>query len=441
MASIFQKPDPKDASIRRWMGKVKIGSSWKSVSLRLRAVPGTKREAQQRVDTLQVEIQAGVLSASTRSWLGPTSAAKLVGDIGRGSQGLSSDSPQSWAAAREGWLKANEAKDHRSVPSGRVKSSNTTGRSRRYKTKMFVDWLLANEVPFLKDSFTTTARRYLEHRRAKGVAASTLWNGDLATVCAMGEWMATRGICGPIDRDAIKEVMPPRPVVEINLPSWEEDLDMIRFYHSIRRPGEWSKDLESGKGSWMRRASTMSAWPVVLIVRGLGCRPSEATALSWETVDLAGNRVRFIHSKNGRSRTVPIVLEWVRVGLEELWEMRGRPAKGAVCLNYKGKFWRYDMGVADLVNQISERYGRKHIQLKQMEKLQIAQLIRLGFPPHVVAHWSDHSLSVQERHYYEGDSYLPPEDGYDYGPFGVLSEYGRRVLQHQGGYTRETGAD
>jgi hypothetical protein len=62
---------------------------------------------------------------------------------------------------------------------------------------------------------------------------------------------------------------------------------------------------------------------------------------------------------------------------------------------------------------------------------------RLGFPPHVVAHWSDHTLSVQERHDCEGDNYLPPEDGYDFAEFGVLSEYGKRGLFHQGAYSRE----
>lgn len=441
MASIFQKSDPKDQSIRRWMGKVKIGDQWKAVSLRLKAVPGTKREAQQRVDSLQVEIKAGVLSSSTRSWLGAISAAKLMKDIGRGAEGASSDNPQSWASVRDGWLKANEAKDHRSTPEGRVKSSNTTGKSRKYKTKAFVDWLLANEIPFLKDPFSATAKRYIEHRKSAGVKASTLWNGDFATICALGEWMASKGICGPINRDSIREVMPVRPTVEINLPPWEEDLEMIRFYHSCRQPGEWSKGMEAGKGSWMRLASQMSAWPVVLLIRGLGCRPSEATALSWETVDLPNNRVRFIHSKNSKSRAVPIVLEWVRVGLGELHEKRGRPSTGAVCLNYKGQFWKYDMGVSDLVNQISARNGRRNIKLKDMEKLQIAQLIRLGFPPHVVAHWSDHSLTVQERHYYSGDSYLPPEDGYDYGQFGELSEYGKKVLLHQGGYARGAPPD
>lgn len=433
MASIYQKADPRDGA-KRWMGRVKVGDRWQAVSLRLRAVPGTKREAQLRVDSLQVEIQAGVLSAATRSWLGEKSAAKLAQSMGRGAEGAASDAPQSWAAVGEGWLRANAAKDQRSTPTGRVKSSNTTGKSRKYKTKVFVDWLLANEVPFLKDPFSTTARRYLEHRKAAGIAPSTLWNGDFVHVCALGDWMAARGICGPINRDAIREVMPARPVVEIDLPSWREDLSMIQLYHERRRPGAWSQDLESGKGAWMRLASTMSAWPVVLLVRGLGCRPSEATALSWETVDLANDRVRFVHSKNGKSRVVPIVLEWVRLGLEELFEQRGRPKTGAVCLNYKGKYWKYDTGVSDLVDQISRRHGRRNIKLKQMEKLQIAQLVRLGFPPHVVAHWSDHSLTVQERHYYEGEGYLPPEDGYDYGPFGTLSEYGRKVLRHQAGY-------
>jgi integrase len=184
-----------------------------------------------------------------------------------------------------------------------------------------------------------------------------------------------------------------------------------------------------------------TSWAVVLIVRGLGCRPSEATALSWETLDLANNKVRFIHSKNGKSRTVPILLQWVKDGLEELWELRGKPHSGAVCLNYEGKVWKDDTNVSDLFRRIALTHKRTLIHLKDMEKLQIAQLIRLGFPPHVVAHWSDHTLSVQERHYYEGDSYLPPEDGYDFAEFGALSEYGKRVLFHQGAYSREMAVE
>jgi hypothetical protein len=59
----------------------------------------------------------------------------------------------------------------------------------------------------------------------------------------------------------------------------------------------------------------------------------------------------------------------------------------------------------------------------------------------VVAHWSDHTLSVQEQHDSEGDSDLPREDGYDLAEFGVLSEYGKRVLFHQGADSREVAVE
>lgn len=84
MASIFPKADPKDESAKRWMAKVKVCGEWRSISLRLRVVPGTKREAQQRADSLQAEIKAGILSDATRVWLGDVTAAKLAVEIGRG---------------------------------------------------------------------------------------------------------------------------------------------------------------------------------------------------------------------------------------------------------------------------------------------------------------------------------------------------------------------
>lgn len=436
MASIFQKADPKDGTSKRWMAKVKIGSEWKSISLRLKAVPGTKREAQQRAGSLQSEIQAGVLAESTKMWLGAVSASKLSMEIGRGLAKISEGGADSWGAAAQAWINANLAKDTPFVPIGRVKSSRTTGKSRKYKAKTFVDWAVAKKIPFMKAPFTETAILYLEHRKAVGVNSNTMWNGDFSMVCTWGEWMAARGICEPINRDRLREVMPPRPVTEIALPTWREDLDAIRFFHKIRRYGDWAKPLE-GRNRWKMLRSHQSMWGVVLVVRGLGCRPSEATALSWETVDLERDRVKFIHSKNDRSRTVPILLQWVKDGLSELHELRGKPKSGAVCVGYNGQFFKDDSLVSDIINRIAKVHNRKLIHLKDMEKLQIAQLIRLGFPPHVVAHWSDHTLSVQERHYYEGDSYLPPEDEYDFGEFGALSEFGRKVLFHQGGYSRE----
>jgi integrase len=436
MASVFQKPDPKDAGTKRWMGKVKVGDDWRTFSLRLKALPGTKREAQTRVDSLQVEIKAGVLSDSTKAWLGDVAVAKLEMEMGRRSANIQEGGYDSWNAAGQAWLKACEPRDTRQKPEGRAKMEQKTKKSRKYKLKSFLDWVTAQKIAFLKEPFTETAKRYIAYRQEQGISSNTMWNADFSTICTWGEWMASKRICEPVNRDAIREVMPGRPDPEISLPTWKDDLAAIRFFHMIRRYGDWAKPLE-GRNRWKMLKSHQSVWSVVLIVRGLGCRPSEATALDWSTVDIPNNKVRFIRSKNGKTRTVPILFQWVRDGLEELWEWRGRPKAGAVCVNFRGEIWKEDCNVSDLMRRIALVHGRTLIHLKDMEKLQIAQLIRLGFPPHVVAHWSDHTLSVQERPYYEGDSYLPPEDGYDFEEFGALSDYGKKVLFHQGAYSRE----
>jgi integrase len=166
------------------------------------------------------------------------------------------------------------------------------------------------------------------------------------------------------------------------------------------------------------------------VIRGLGCRPSEATSLSWETVDLEKNTVKFIRSKNKRNRRVPILFDWVKEGLEEAWERAGRPSSGPVCTTWAGKIWSHDTSAANLIQRVCLHNGLNVYHLKVAQKLFIAHVVQLGFPPHVVAHWTDHSLNVQEKHYHHGDGYLPPEDGWDYAEFGKLSEYGLKVKVH-----------
>src|SRR4051812_27593749 len=126
MASIFQKADPKDQSAKRWMAKVKVGREWRALSLRFRAGAGNKREAQQRAGSLQAEIMAGVLSDSTRAWLGDVTAVRLSVEIGRGLANIPEGSPDSWNAAGRAWLKACESKDSRQIPDGRVKAEEKT---------------------------------------------------------------------------------------------------------------------------------------------------------------------------------------------------------------------------------------------------------------------------------------------------------------------------
>src|SRR5262249_12307517 len=151
-------------------------------------------------------------------------------EIGRGLAKIPEGSPDSWAAAGLAWRKACEARDTRHVPEGRVKAEEKTKKSRKYKIKCFLDWAKKNGIPFLKAPFTETAIRYINQRKAEGISANTIWNADYSTVCTFGEWMASKRICEPVNRDAIREVMPARPDVEISLPTWRDDLDNLRFF-------------------------------------------------------------------------------------------------------------------------------------------------------------------------------------------------------------------
>jgi integrase len=167
-----------------------------------------------------------------------------------------------------------------------------------------------------------------------------------------------------------------------------------------------------------------------VLVRGLGCRPSEALSLSWDTVflDPGFEKVRFLDTKDGRKtgrphRTAPVLFEWVRQTLVEMKERHGRPG-GPVCPNFNGKPFQDDSSHSQMIRDILRREGRPAYTLKKMQKYYITQLIQAGFPPHVVAFWTGHTLTVQERHYIEENAYLPQAER-DYGELSVLSSHGK----------------
>lgn len=433
MATVFTKSDPKTPAVRRWMAKLKLAGRWRGVSLRLVASPGTKREAAKRADDLQAELRAGAISGC-RAWLGEVTSRKLEAMLGTAV--ASGDSIiTSWRQAYDAYLRACDPKDTRVVVPGKAKCEEKTKISRKYKLRLFVDWAEANRVPFLAAPVTETITSYLEYRRACGIAATTLWSADLTAVVCWAEWMAGRGLCARVDRARVREAMPPRPVPVVSVPAWQDDLSALRWLHRLRL-------TDSSKGAdWKRKRSCYSAWVLVLLSRGLGCRPSEATALTWETVDLRAGRVRFLASKNDRSRVVPILFQWVLDGLTEAWERQGRPTSGPVATKWDGGLWTYDRSASGHIRKLCRHHKRPTYRLKAAEKLHIAHLVRLGFPPHVVAHWTDHTLSVQERHYHEGDGYLPPDEEWDYAEFGTLSAFGRKVKEHVGAYSRALDLD
>jgi hypothetical protein len=328
-------------------------------------------------------------------------------------------------------LKATDARDTRVVVKGKVKAEELTKISRKNKLQAFVRWAEENKVKFLKTPFTVAVIDYIEYRKSKGIGSTTLWSCDYPKLCCWGDWMAKRSICEPPNRDLIREHMPEKTAPVIEIPSWESDLESLRFWHKMRLT-----DMSTGLFS-KRSRTYWPNWCLILVVRGLGCRPSEATALSWETVELDRNCVRFLRSKNDRSRRVPILFQWVRDGLTEAWERAGRPTSGPVCLNSRGTLWEHDSSACSQMKALCDHHHRPVYQLKKAQKLFISHAIRLGFPPHVIAHWTDHTLTVQERHCYEGDGYLPPEDGWDYQEFGTLSEYGSKAKAHTDSYSKD----
>lgn len=438
MASIYQKVDPKGKHKSRWMAKVKVGRKWMAVSLRLLATPGTKKEAERRANQLQAEIQIGSLSLATLAWLGDESASKVDSSIRMESIGAPLLTFRDWESAGQGYLAANHARDTRRVPEGRAKVEERTKATRKYRIGIFTRWAAAAKMPFTPLGFSRAASLYLSHRRDAGIAASTLWGVELGHIVAFGNWLVAKKIIIGFDKSALIDALPRKPSSQFLLPSWREDLDNIRFFHAIRHACAGKSTLTIGTGPWYKLRSHEACWEIFLLVRGLGCRPSEATSVTWETVDLESGKVRFVHSKTDRNRTVPILLQWVEDGLKELWLQQGKPKTGSVCRNIYNRTWAMDSNVSRAFAKTYNDHGRVAIMPKTLEKLQIAQLVRMGFPPHVVAHWSDHSLSIQEKHYYEGDGYLPPEDGYDFGEFGVLSPFGQKVQSHHAGYSRVT---
>src|SRR4051794_10841058 len=102
---------------------------------------------------------------------------------------------------------------------------------------------------------------------------------DYPYLCGWGDWLSSRNLCEKPNRPLILEGVPERIPPNVTLPSWRDDVDAIRYYHSKRN--------EPVVGStWRKPKGYHSIWSLILVVRGLGCRPSEATRLTWDSVNL-----------------------------------------------------------------------------------------------------------------------------------------------------------
>jgi integrase len=445
MPKPYIKPWPNDKSKGDWYIKVKIGSRWHPVALQLRA-PENKREASARAADLQSEIRLGALTSRTLSWLGERSAATISRMIQSSKVAPDGGSPADWASAQAGYMKAHEEKDRIPVLKGKLRSIERTRRTRDWITKNFINWLAARREPFPpRRRMTSIICDYVDDRKTqtskitdKPISGVTI-EGEMVYVCGFAKWLHRKGLCDAIDRDEIREHQPILTGDGLTLPPWERDLEIIGTLHDNRRnfgppPGYF-------RGNW-------SMWLMFLLVRGLGCRPSEAMTLTWDTVDLERGIVRFMlpkemaKSKNRRRpvspwRDVPILLEWVREGLIEAKEQfeskklkeRGRPSCPAVAITDRGNYWTEDAYLNRQRRRTFKRLGLPNsYRFKHAQKSFIDQMVHTGFPFHVIAAFTGHSPEVQRQFYCPTSTYLALDGVRDYGRFGVLSDRGRAIL-------------
>jgi integrase len=435
VAYIYPKPQQKNPGKQIWMVRVKIADSLETFSLRL-AAPENKRIAEERANDFEYEIRAGALSEKTREWLGSsaTRADVLLGQATIKAV-VEPGNPQCWEAAVTGFLKACEPKDTRGEVRGKINPIDRTKVQRRHVLRRFQRWTEANRLPFMKQSFTATAREYLEYEVSRGQKSTTINGGAYPFLMLLGDWMADRGLCERPNRKRIHEVVPDMIPPAPNLPDWQADRDTIRFFYDRRFTEEHN---------WKRNRRYWAAWCLIVVVRGLGCRPTEALSLSWDTVNLEPGyeKVRFVDTKDGRKtgrphRTAPILFEWVREAFIEMRERSHKPG-GAVCLNAIGRFWKDDSSGNQMIREILQQNEMDSYTLKKSQKLYITQLIQAGFPPHVVAFWTGHTLTIQERHYIEETAYLP-HAVQDYEGFGKLSTHGEAALRKFARFSGEMG--
>jgi integrase len=438
MASLYKKRNPGNDRVY-WMCRIKVSGKQIPVSIQME-VADNKREAQRRADALEREAMTGSIGKEALEWMGHKPYANLQLKIGKLSASATRDtSIETWAGARAAYIRSREARDTKHVPAGKAKSESRTKSTVYYVTKLFCEWAekRTNGV-FLKTTWTSLMIEYIEHRKSQGVASATLWNKDYSFNRLWGEYLASRGLCEMPNRQMIRETMPEKWSERILPPAPELDLACLKVFYERRndhlmKPGR-KHLIAQGKPCGKEFRARHVVWSLVLIVRGLGCRPSEATSLDWETVDLDRNIVRFIKSKNAKNRSVPILYQWVLDGLRELWDDQGKPKSGALVKTVHGKIYTRDSDTSALVRSYSRQLSLPYeYKLKRAQKSWHEQTIRIGFRPWDVAKWADHSVRVQEAHYASAETYLPRSGGpFDYGQFGVLSEYGKLCMEHFG---------
>jgi integrase len=471
MAKPYFKPWPNDANKGDWYVKVKIGAKWHPVSLQLSA--GTrkdllnKREAQARAAALQSEINLGELTPRTTEWLGARATETIRRKLRMGELSHGSDAPADWWSAHVGYMKAHEEKDRVPEMKGKLAFPSLTRETRTHVTSKFVEWVIQNGEAFpprrpmvrIICDWVDWRKAQISQLTGKLISPITI-ESELVYITTLANWLARRGIVAPISRahrDEIREHQPNLTGQGVIIPTWEEDVAITKTLYDNRF--QWGPYPYRERGKW-------AMWLVYLLVRGLGCRTYEALTLTWDTVDLERDVVRFMlpkelsKHKNRRRpsapwRDVPILLKWCRDGLieaKEEWQKvhdrrakQGKRMTNAVCFNLQGGHWQKPHNMHKQRRITFERLGLPEgFRFGMARKCFIDQAYWMGFPFEVIASFTGHGVDVQRTHYCRQDIFLGIDPDRDYGYFGELTDSGKyrlwfnaarmaKLLQYQGG--------
>jgi integrase len=455
MAKPYFKPWPNDPERGDWYARVKVGDKWHSVSLRL--THGTKkqqlnkREAQTRSAALQTEIEMGELTPRTTQWLGGRATETIRRKLRLGELTPGADTPADWRSAHAGYLKAHEEKDRVPEMKGKLSLPAQTGPARQYVTGKFIDWVIESKETFpprrpihqIVCDWVDWRKTRISQLTGKPISPITV-ESELIYIVTLINWIARRGVVAPITkalREEIREHQPNLTGQGVIVPTWEEDVAITKKLHDNRL--NWGPYPYRERGNW-------AMWLVYLLVRGLGCRTYEAISLTWDTVDLKRDVVRFMlpkelaKHKNRRRpaapwRDVPILLQWCRDGLieaRERWEVvrdkrakQGKPMTDAVCFNLQGGHWSKPHNMHKQRRITFARLGLPDgFRFGMARKCFIDQAYWMGYPFEAIASFTGHGEDVQRDYYCRQDMFLGDDEERDYGSFGDLTESGKRRL-------------
>jgi integrase len=145
------------------------------------------------------------------------------------------------------------------------------------------------------------------------------------------EYIAHRSHLAPatLDRE--------RSIVQAALNYYGEALGVrVPKLRKIKFKNQIVRFLSSDEQERLLANYNRAAQPIALFLCFQGCRTQECLQLDWSNVSLDRKTVRFVRTKSGDPRTVPLAPR-VLDCLTAIWEARGRPSRGHVFLNTRGQ--------------------------------------------------------------------------------------------------------